>query len=524
MQTDFDIVIAGGGHNALACAAMLCRAGLKTLVAERNSFVGGGAITREVTLPGFKHDLFGSSHVWIHANPDFKKLEPELAGYGLKYLYADGQITGHPNQDGPGIIVHRDVDLTCQSIAEYSKKDAERYREIYDGFVEIKDGFIKNMFSPPAPPSFMTSAMENSSEGLKMLRNYNLSARAFAQENFEHPQVQSFILGWALAPQITPDQEAVGQTFYIMIPGIHVYGQAIPEGGSQMLPEALASYVRAHGGEVLTDATVKKFIIHENEARGIQLEDGREILAKKAVVTALDPQQSFLRLVDDGILDPGFIKMVKGYTFGNIGVYRLHCALNEAPRYKNGEPMSNTYFQRIFYSMEDTQQHFADINMGIPPRNPFLWIACWTLLDPTRAPDGKHTLIIDTFVPSKLRDGQRWEDVKQSYADVVLKKLREVTTNLDDSNILDYYIDTPETIEQRNICLIGGSTTGGERTLAQSGAFRPVPGYADYRSPVKNLYMTGPSCHPGGGISACGTITARTMLQDFGMIDEDDDL
>ena len=124
MSDDYDIVIAGGGHNALACAALLCKAGLKTLVAERNDWIGGGAITREVTLPGFKHDLFGSSHVWIHANPDFKQMEPALEKYGLKYLYAEGQITGHPNHDGPGIIVHKDVDLTCDSIAEYSPADA----------------------------------------------------------------------------------------------------------------------------------------------------------------------------------------------------------------------------------------------------------------------------------------------------------------------------------------------------------------------------------------------------------------
>jgi phytoene dehydrogenase-like protein len=522
MSYDYDVIIAGGGHNALACAAMLCQAGIKTLVVERNASVGGGAITCDVTLPGFKHDLFGSSHVWIHANPDFKKMEPELEKYGLKYLYAENHITGHPNLDGPGIIVNKDVDITCDSIAEYSKKDAQRYREIYDGFVEIKDGFIKAMFSPPAPPSFMPSAMERSSAGLSMLRNYNLSAKAFVHENFEDPQVQSFILGWAMAPQITPDQEAVGQTFYIMIPGIHVYGQAIPEGGSQMLPNALASYVEALGGKVMTNSTVSKFIIHNGEAKGVRLQSGEEILAGKAVVTALDPKQSFVKLIDDGILDSNFLALINGFSFGNIGVYRLHCAINEAPRYLNGEVMSKTYFQRIFYSMEDTQQHYADIAMGVAPRNPFLWIACWTLLDPTRAPDGKHTLIIDTFVPNKLSGEKKWEDIKQNYAEVVLSKLREHTSNMGDDNILDYYIDTPETIERRNICLIGGSTTGGDRTLAQSGYFRPVPGYAEYRSPIKNLYMTGPSCHPGGGISAMGTITAKVMLQDFGMLDEDD--
>jgi phytoene dehydrogenase-like protein len=521
MAADFDVVIVGGGHNGLACAAQLAKAGLSVCVVERNACVGGATMTREVTLPGFKHDLFGSSHVWIHANPYFKRLEPDLAKYGLKYIYAEDHITGHPNHEGPGIIVFKDVQKTCDSIAEYSAQDARRYREIFDEFVEIKDGFIKGMFSPPAPPSYMAAAMENNPAGLRMLRNYNLSARAYVLENFENPHVQSFILGWAMAPQLTPDQEAVGQTFYIMIPGIHIYGQSVPEGGSQMLAESLARYIEDHGGKVLTGVSVQKILVHQGEARGIRLNDATEILAAKAVVTSLDPKQSFLQLIDDGVLDRGFLSLVRGFSFGDIGDFRVHYALNEAPRFHNGADMNETSFQRIFLSLQETQDHYADIALGIPPRKPFVWAACWTLLDPGRAPAGKHTLILDTFVPSQLGDGKCWDDVKESYADLLLARFREYTNNMDDDNILSHYIDTPETIELANPCLVGGTTNGGERTIAQSGYFRPVPGYAEYRSPIKNLYMTGASCHPGGGITAMGMVTANVMLEDFGLLDDE---
>ncbi len=216
--------------------------------------MGGATATREVTLPGFRHDLYGSSHVWIHANAHFKALEPELRAHGLEYLWANDEITGHPGSDGhTGVIVYKDVERTCESIARHSRKDARRYREIFDGFVEIKDGFVKGMYSPPNPPSYLPAAMERSTRGLRMLRDYQLSARAFVAENFENPQIQAFILGWALAPQVTPEQEAIGQSFYIMIPGIHVYGQAIPRGGSDGLARSLAGYVRAKGSVVLTD-------------------------------------------------------------------------------------------------------------------------------------------------------------------------------------------------------------------------------------------------------------------------------
>ena len=149
--------------------------------------------------------MFGSSHVWIHLNPDFKTLQPELEQYGLKYIWSEDHITGHPNKyEGQGIIVYKDVDKTCDTIAEYSRRDARRYREIYEEFGEIREGVTKGMFSPPAPPSYLYQAMENSPEGLKRLRDYQLSSRQFTLENFENDHVRAFILGWAMAPQTLP--------------------------------------------------------------------------------------------------------------------------------------------------------------------------------------------------------------------------------------------------------------------------------------------------------------------------------
>ena len=277
---DYDVVIAGGGHNALVCGAVLAREGLGVLVAERNPWPGGGVLTREVTLPGFKHDLYGSSHVWIHANQTFNELKPELESFGLNYIWAEDHITGHPNKEGPGIVVYKSIEKTVESIAVYSRKDADRYREIYDEFVNIKDGFIKGMFSPPSPPSYLPAAMENSREGLQMLRSYNQSAKAFVLENFENPHVQAFILGWALAPQILPDQQGIGQTFYIMIPAIHIFGESIPEGGSMMLTTSLVRYLEANGGKVLTNASVVEFIVDSNKTvKGVRLADGTETVS-----------------------------------------------------------------------------------------------------------------------------------------------------------------------------------------------------------------------------------------------------
>ncbi|HBI29397.1 MAG TPA: NAD(P)/FAD-dependent oxidoreductase, partial [Deltaproteobacteria bacterium] len=278
--------------------------------------------------------------------------------------------TGHPNKEGPGIIVYKSIEKTVESICQYSRKDAQRYREIFDEFVNIKDGFIKGMFSPPSPPSYLPAAMENSREGLRMLRSYNQSAKAFVLENFENPHVQAFILGWALAPQLLPDQQGIGQTFYIMIPAIHFYGESIPEGGAMMLSNALVSYLEAHGGTVRTSASVSQFLVDSNKtAQGIRLEDGTEILARKAVVTSLDPQQTFLRLIDEQHLNEDFLHMARNFSFGKVSICRVHYALNEAPSFLNGEEMSQTAFQRIFGSMADIDRQYQEIAAGIAPTN-----------------------------------------------------------------------------------------------------------------------------------------------------------
>ena len=523
-MSDYDVIIAGAGHNGLICAALLVKNGLTVLVVERNEWVGGGVLTRELTLPGYKHDPFGSSHVWIHLNPDFQVLQPELEKHGLEYLWSEDHITGHPNKhEGQGIIVYKDVDKTCDTIAEYSEKDAIRYKEIYNEFGEIQDGVVKSMFGPPTPPSHLFQAFENNPEGLQRLRDYQLSSRQFTLENFENDYVRAFILGWALAPQTLPDQLGTAQGFYVMIPSIHYFGQAIPKGGSGMLSEALKSYVEANGGQVMTGATVQKFITEDGECRGLRLQSGEDIFARQAVVSSLDPFQTYLTGFEDDELPAGFKDMVRKFKFGDISIARVHYALNEAPRFTNGPDMDKTAYQRIFGTVADIDKQYLEITAGQAPSDPFLWTAAWTTMDPSRAPEGKHTLILDTFVPVDLANGEDWEAIGPDYCrSVLLEQLRSYTTNMDDDNILAEYVETGPSLARANLCFHHGVTTGGERILSQMGAFRPFPNYANYRGPVKKFYMTGPSCHPGGGICGMGTIAAKEILLDINVIEDDD--
>ena len=223
-------------------------------------------------------------------------------------------------------------------------------------------------------------------------------------------------------------------------------------------------------------------------------------------------------LIEEQHLEEEFLEKVHRYSFGKVTICRLHLALEEPPAYLNGADMSRCAFHRIVDSTEQMIRFYGEIAMGVPPTDPFLWSACWTLIDPSRAPDGKHTLIFDTFVSNWLADGRSWQDIGETYADqVLLPKLQQYAPNISGDNILGKYVETRESLEAANRSFVEGTTNGGERIAAQLGYFRPFPGYAHYRAPIKNLYMTGPHCHPGGGISGMGTITARVMLDDMGI-------
>ena len=514
-MADYDVIIAGASHNGLTCGMVLAKQGYKVLLLERNPYYGGGAVTLEVTAPGFKHDLYASSHVWVQANPALQELMPDLKKYGFEYIYAKDQITAHPFTDGESIILYADVDRTVGSIARFSEKDAQRYRQIYEDFVYIKDGFIHQFFSPPIPPSMMMSVMEQSEEGLAMLRNYNLSPKDWVLENFEHPRVQVYILQWALAPSIRPNQDGMGTLFYLMIPAVHNFGEAIPKGGSSQFVGAMARYIEDHDGAILLEAPVKKFIIEGNVAKGVELEDGRTFMANKAVVTCIDPKHTFLEMIDEGILDERFLDKVHRFKPGKIAAFRAHYALNEAPKFKAGEEVAKAGFWRMGDSIAEIEKTFAELTLGKLPSNPGIYAFCWSLKDPSRAPEGKHTLYVDSPVPYELADGSNWDDIKESFANQLLDKFRQYTTNMGDGNIIATYYDSPVDMERANPCFLRGANMGGEMDISQTKYFRPFPGWSQYHSPVDKLYMCGPYCHPGGGVTCMGAITANIVLQDL---------
>ncbi|MBI4496157.1 MAG: NAD(P)/FAD-dependent oxidoreductase [Deltaproteobacteria bacterium] len=511
----YDVIFAGAGHNALTCAAMLAKTGVKVILFERNAWIGGGVVTREMTAPGFKSDTHSWGHIFLHSNPIFKIVREELeAKWGLKYILSEDGMIGGAFEDGTGLVIYKSIDKTCEGIARLSQKDAGRYREIYDYWKEIRDGFIRQWWNPPQQESLLMAALEQTPEGKMMLRNQMLSCKDFLEENFESEYVKAFLLFAAMAPNIKPDQENMANLYFLMVPHMHDYGEGIPQGGSGELSNSLGRMVEGYGGCIVRSAPVKKFIVKDSAAVGVLLEDGTEVYANKAVVTAIDPKHTYLEMFDPDLLPADVVTKAERFKPGKIPASNSFWALHEHPILKAGREVTETGYWRCIGTVEDIVDHSAEVERGILPTNPGLNLSCPTIKDPTRAPAGKHVLVIYTAASYKLR-GQDWDEVEQEWGDRLLNTFRKYTTNMGDENIIARYIQTPKRMVKDNPCMLDGAIMGGEMAKFQAGTFRPFPGYSNYRGPFKNFYHVGPWNHPGGGVTGMGGITAIEMMKDF---------
>jgi len=510
-----DLVIVGAGHNGLIVAAYLARAGLDVCVVERQDKVGGGVITREVTLPGFKQDTISTQHGSIQANPLLHQDELGLkAKYGLKYIVPDIQMA-FVFPDDSSLLIYRDIGKTCESIRQFSAHDAESYPRFceYSGKI-IRAGQVA-YFSPPPPFGRMVSFLDASEVGQEFYRVIMSSAIDIAEEWFESDQMKAATSRWVCENLYGPRDK--GSANYInSFPFFHGRGMQIPEGGSGALTQALEACIKDNRGTIKVSSTVKAIIVEKGEAKGVILENGEEILAKKAVVSNLHVKQLFLEMIKPEELPEGFPDKVRHIKQGNVAPILQLFALNEAPKYKAGGEVNRASNLIIVPSTEDLLRAFDDCYFGIPfASSPA--VVCNTLYDPTRAPAGKHTLYIYHLEPYDLKNGgaARWDQVKEEIADTILNTVKQHTTNMQPGNILSRWISSPLDFYRYNPCYIKGDYNHFPLSVTQSYGNRPLPGWGQFRTPVKKLYICGPSAHPGGGVWGGGRATAQVVMEDL---------
>ena len=525
MGERYDAVVIGGGHNGLVAAAYLARGGFRTLVLERRPVLGGAAVTEEV-FPGFRFSV--ASYVVSLLRPEIVR-ELDLPRHGMEILPLDGTFT--PLDDDHLWRVN-DHGRTMRELRRWSRSDAEAYEEYGQLMVDMAR-FIKPVLSivPPDPGrvdprewipvanlarSFSQLSTRQQDTFIQLM---TMSATEFLRQWFETDP----LIATMSASGIIGTFQGIRSpgTAYVLLH--HYMGEidgafrawGIPRGGTGGISEAIASAALEAGAEIRRDAPVHRIVVRGGRASGVALESGEEIDAG-VVLSSVDAKRTFVDLVDARELEPGFLAELQRYRFrGSSGKVNLALdALPEIPTLPNSETTEHLRGAISFSpSVDYMERAYDDAKYGRFSERPYIDMVIPTLVDPSMAPPGKHVMsCFVQYAPYELADGKTWDDEREAFGDAVVDTIAERMPKIRDL-ILHRQVLTPLDLE-RDFGLSEGNIFQGELSLEQLFFNRPVPGWARYRTPVRDLWMCGSSTHPGGGIiGASGRIAAFEVMK-----------
>ncbi len=522
----YDAIVVGAGHNGLTNAAFLAKAGLNVLCVEKNDYIGGAAVSRNL----YKDWIYSNcSYVCSLLRPEiFRALE--LHRHGLQVTPYGGGVTFMENGDYFGS--YWDSEVAHREYARFSKKDADAY-ERYSADVMRQTRFIRDSLlrTPPDPTSFKPRDLKElahlgrrfyemgEDRMYETIRFWTMSVAEYLDEYFETDVIKaslsgSGIIGTALGIH-SPGTAYVLLHHYMGEVDGNIGSWGYARGGMGAVSKAIAGAFQSYGGELRTDAGVEKIVVRNGRTKGVALTNGEEIDAG-IVVSAMDVKRTFLTCMDEGDVPADFYQRVKNFKIrGSSG--KLNIALDGMPTFP-ALPKNNPLLDGDMHfidSMERMERAYDDWKEGTWSKDPYVDMVIPTVTDPTMAPPGKHFMsCFVQYCPYKV-EGRDWtEPERQAFAQTVIDQIGNYSPDFKDL-ILHVEIRTPEDIE-REAGLSEGNIFHGELTMDQLLFNRPVPGYAQYRAPVPGLYMCGSSVHPGGGVMAApGANAAREILMDL---------
>ncbi|HEY4115570.1 MAG TPA: NAD(P)/FAD-dependent oxidoreductase [Rhizomicrobium sp.] len=521
----YDAIIIGAGHNGLACAFYLARAGLKVLMLERRDIVGGAAITQEFH-PGFRNST--ASYSVSLLNPKVIA-DMDLHARGLRLV--ERSIANFlPLPEGGGLCVGGGLERTQKEVARFSRRDADALPAYYATIDQVSD--VLRDLALRAPPNaggglrdLFRLALQGRAAtklGLDGQRNlldlFTLSAREFLDRWFESDPIKAVfafdaVVGNFASPSAPGSAYVlVHHTFGEVNGKKGVWGHAI--GGMGAITQAMARACEDLGVEIRTKAPVARVLIRNGRAVGVITDAGEEILADR-VIGNLHPKLLFENLVGAENLTPDFARRIGNYVSGSA-TFRMNVALSELPKFR-GMPETGDHLGSgivMAPSLDYMERAFAEARRDGWSKEPIVELLLPSVLDDSLAPPGKHVgvLFCQHFSP-QLPNGQSWDDVKERVADHIVDTVTKFAPNFRDS-ILGRMALSPLDLE-RTFALVGGDIMHGRMSLDQLWAARPVLGAGSYLTPVKGLYMCGAGTHPGGGVSgAPGHNAAHEILRD----------
>jgi phytoene dehydrogenase-like protein len=554
-QQKYDAIVIGAGHNGLTAAAYLARAGRRVLVLERRHVLGGAAVTEEI-FPGFKFSV--CSYVVSLLRPEIIR-ELELARHGLEILPLDGTFT--PMLDGNYLWRVNDHARTFREISRHSKLDAEIYDEYGRAMVDM-GRFAKDILAMTPPDPFSMKLRELRSLGdlgrrfralpehdrANQLQLLTMSAVDFLDQWFETDVLKATMAASGI----------IGTFLGIRSPGTayvllhHYMGEidgafrswGLSKGGTGRVSEAIASAAHAAGAEIKVTAPVKNILVTNGEATGVVLENGDYYLSR-AILSSVDPRQTFIKMVGADRLPSEFLEDIQRYKFrGSSG--KVNLALDALPDF-TALPGRGPHLRgavSISPSIDYMERAYDEAKYGRYSSRPYVDIVIPSLTDPSVAPPGKH--VMSCFVqyapyhlraagappsgsavtsggngasgngdtPAAAETPHPWDVERDAFGDAVIDAIAQFAPNIRNC-IIDRQVLTPLDLE-REFGLSEGNIFQGELTLEQLFFLRPAAGWADYRTPIKRLYLCGSATHPGGGImGAPGRNAALKVMADI---------